>query len=169
MLCKEYLSSWVMGIFTVAQYVCFLFFHNEDANLLLSLIGWLIWAISIVFGFWPMFIFIKKGGVQKGQSYMHTTVLVDSGLYRIVRHPQYFAGILLNLALILVSQHRLIVCLGIPSMLIMYFEIQHADRLEIEKFGDAYRRYMEKVPQINFIAGIFRLLTRNDKELDRKD
>jgi len=169
MLRKEYLSSWVMGIFTVAQYVCFLFFQNEDANLLLSLIGWLIWAISIVFGFWPMFIFKKKGGVQKGQSYMHTTVLVDSGLYRIVRHPQYLAGILLNLALILVSQHWLIVCLGIPSMLIMYFEIQHADRLEIEKFGDAYRRYMEKVPQINFFAGIFRLLTHNDKELDRKD
>lgn len=169
MLRKEYLSSWVMGILTVAQYVCFLFFHNEDPNLLLSLIGWLIWTISIVFGFLPMFIFKKKGGVQKGQSYMHTTVLVDSGLYRIVRHPQYLAGILLNLALILVSQHWLIVCLGIPSMLIMYFEIQHADRLEINKFGDAYRRYMEKVPQINFIAGIFRLLMKNDKELGRKD
>jgi protein-S-isoprenylcysteine O-methyltransferase Ste14 len=28
------------------------------------------------------------------------------------------------------------------------------EKRSIEKFGDAYRRYMQKVPRINLIAGI---------------
>jgi len=33
-----------------------------------------------------------------------------------------------------------------------------ADQGCIEKFGDAYRRYTERVPRVNFVAGIIRLL-----------
>jgi protein-S-isoprenylcysteine O-methyltransferase Ste14 len=101
-----------------------------------------------------------KGGVPKGQSYMKTTVLVEDGLYGIVRHPQYLAGILLNLALILISQHWLIAVLGFPAMILMYIDLKKADQLAIEKFGDAYREYMDRVPQINFILGILRQIRR---------
>jgi protein-S-isoprenylcysteine O-methyltransferase Ste14 len=45
-------------------------------------------------------------------------------------------------------------------MVLTYFDIQNADRNEIEKFGDAYREYMERVPQINFILGIIRQLQK---------
>jgi len=44
-----------------------------------------------------------KGGVAKGKSYIETTRLVDSSLYAIVRHPQYVAGMLFNLAMMLVA------------------------------------------------------------------
>ena len=88
---------------------------------------------------------------------------MDDGLYGIVRHPQYLAGILLNLALILISQHWLVVLLGLPAMILMYIDIQKADKNEIEKFGDAYRDYMERVPQINFTLGIIRQLQNRRK------
>jgi protein-S-isoprenylcysteine O-methyltransferase Ste14 len=40
-------------------------------------------------------------------------------------------------------------------MLFIYLDIQAADLEGIEKFGDEYRQYMRRVPQINFPLGIF--------------
>ena len=160
---KSYILSWIMGVLTLTQFICNFFFYIDPGICMLRIIGWVIWAFSVVFGFLPMFIFRRRGGVARGKSYMHTTRLVDSGLYAIVRHPQYLAGILLNIALMLISQHWLIIVLGLPAMVLMYIDIQHADKLELEKFGDAYRQYMRRVPQINFIKGIFQLLKRQAK------
>jgi len=36
--------------------------------------------------------------------------------------------------------------------------ILKVDQRLVEKFGDAYRRYMERVPRVNFVSGIIRLL-----------
>ena len=125
---------------------------------MIRITGYIIWIISAIFGWWPMIILKRKGGVREGESYVHTSVLVDTGLYAVVRHPQYLAGILFSLALMLVSQTWLIAIIGIVSMLLMYRDICHADKHELEKFGDEYQRYMKKVPRTNFLLGIIRLL-----------
>jgi len=39
-----------------------------------------------------------------------------------------------------------------------------ADKHEVEKFGDDYKRYIERVPRTNFILGIIRLLIRRKGE-----
>ena len=44
---------------------------------------------GMIFGLFPVFAFRRKGGVGKGQSYTQTTKLVATGIYSIVRHPQY--------------------------------------------------------------------------------
>jgi hypothetical protein len=41
-----------------------------------------------------------------------------------------------------------------------YFTALKAGQELIEKFGDDYRRYMQKVPRMNFFAGVIRLLRR---------
>jgi hypothetical protein len=87
--------------------------------------------------------------VPKGKSYIQTTVLVDSGVYAVVRHPQYLAGILLSLALILITQHRFIAILGVVAMVLNYLIARKANQELIEKFGDDYKRYMQKVPRIS--------------------
>jgi protein-S-isoprenylcysteine O-methyltransferase Ste14 len=120
--------------------------------------GWLIWVISVFFGWYPIFYFKRKGGVKKGDSFVHTTVLVDSGLYSIIRHPQYTSGILFSLSLILISQSWLIAITGIVVIPLLYLDIIMADKHEIEKFGDDYRCYMKRVPRTNFLLGIIRLL-----------
>ncbi len=154
----------IAGALTFAQLICFFFFFNDAGYQTLRILGWIIWVISLIFGMLPIYIFRKKAGVAKGQSYVETTVLVDSGLYSIVRHPQYLASILLNLALVLISQHWLIALLGAPAMVFMYMAIQKADQDEIEKFGEVYQRYMDRVPQINFLLGIiWQVQRRNEK------
>lgn len=111
---------------------------------------------GIFFGALPVFEFRKKGGVEKGQSYIHTTKLVDTGIYSIVRHPQYVTFILFAIAGMLLFQHWIIILIGIPVIPLTYIDLIKADKDAIEKFGNDYNAYMKKVPRANFLLGIIR-------------
>jgi protein-S-isoprenylcysteine O-methyltransferase Ste14 len=114
--------------------------------------------MSAIFGVWPILIFHKKGGVAKGQSYIKTTLLVDSGLYAIVRHPQNgTAWLLISLGIILIVQHWSSLVLGLASMVLAYVDTFKADQRCIKKFGNAYGEYMQRVPRVNFVLGLVRL------------
>jgi protein-S-isoprenylcysteine O-methyltransferase Ste14 len=60
----------------------------------------------------------------------------------------------------LIAQHWSSVILGLVSMGLVYADAMRADQSCIEKFGDGYERYMERVPRVNFLAGIIRLIRR---------
>lgn len=163
---KMYILSCIWGPLLVAQIILVLIFGivNEAGLDVVIYIGKVIWWFSVILACVPIFVLKRKGGVPKGKSFVHTTVLVDSGLYSIVRHPQYTAGILFSLALILISQSWLIAAIGAVVILLLYIDILMADKYEVEKFGDEYKRYMKKVPRTNFILGIIRLLRRRKGE-----
>ena len=137
--------------------------YNEQGLDVLTYIGWCIWGLSVVFGFLPILILKRRGGVKKGKSYVHTQKLVDTGLYSIIRHPQYTAGILLSAALVLISQDLLVSILGALMILLLYIDIILADRHDVEKFGEEYRDYMKRVPRTNFMLGIIRVLFRKNR------
>jgi protein-S-isoprenylcysteine O-methyltransferase Ste14 len=139
------------------------FLYNQAGLPVLKHIGWITLALSAVFGWLPILVFRKKGGVPKGKSYIQTTVLVDSGIYAVVRHPQYLAGVLINLALMLITQHWLIAMIGVVAMVLNYFIALKADQELIEKFDDDYKRYMQKVPRMNFLVGLIRLVGRRNR------
>jgi protein-S-isoprenylcysteine O-methyltransferase Ste14 len=125
----------------------------------LAYFGAAIYALSgVVFGWLPMSEFRKRGGVKEGESYMKTTTLVDTGVYSIVRHPQYVTFILWAIAGMLLFQHWIVVLMGIPIIPLVYIDLIKADEKAIEKFGDEYKRYMERVPRSNFLLGIVRRL-----------
>ena len=113
---------------------------------------------GLVFGWLPVFEFRRKGGVSRGESYIHTTQLVDTGIYSIVRHPQYVTFILWAIAGMLLFQHWIVVLLGIPIFPLTYIDLIKADKDAIEKLGDDYKRYMKRVPRMNLLLGILRLL-----------
>jgi protein-S-isoprenylcysteine O-methyltransferase Ste14 len=154
----------VWSILIVLQIILSFFLYNRAGLPILRHVGWITMAVSAVFGWLPIFAFRKKGGVAKGRSYIQTTVLVDSGVYAVVRHPQYLAVILLSLALILTTQHWFIATIGVVAMVLNYFIALKADQELTEKFGEDYKRYMQKVPRMNFLAGIMRLVRRRKGE-----
>jgi protein-S-isoprenylcysteine O-methyltransferase Ste14 len=157
-----FLLSSIAGVLTVAQIVL-AFFFNQPGSEALEWVGWICLWTSAVFGVLPIITFRRKGGVAKGESYMKTTVLVDTGIYAIVRHPQGgTAWLLINLGVMLIAQHWTSVVLGLVSMSLVYADAFKTDQSCIEKFGDDYRRYMERVPRVNFVAGIMRLLRGGD-------
>ena len=113
---------------------------------------------GIVFGWLPVIEFRKKGKVKDGESYIHTTQIVDTGIYSIVRHPQYVTFMLWAIAGILLFQHWIVILLGFPVFPLTYIDLIRADEDAIKKFGDNYKAYMKRVPRANFLVGIIRVL-----------
>lgn len=153
----------IASILIVAQYVLSFFVFGLVNNYFLQILGWIIWLISLYFGFAPIIILRKSGDVETGKSYVHTNRLVKTNLYSIVRHPQYVAGILFSISLILLSFHWLVILIGLVTSLLIYLDIQVADHQGIEKFGEEYREYMKTVPQVNFVSGFIKKLGGKNK------
>ncbi|MBM3190660.1 MAG: isoprenylcysteine carboxylmethyltransferase family protein [Chloroflexi bacterium] len=111
-------------------------------------------------GWLPTFTLRKHGGVAKGKSYIHTTALVDRGIYGLVRHPQYLSFLLVHLFFVLLVQHWAVTALGLAAIPLLYLIVQDEEQRNLERFGEAYRDYMARVPQLNLVAGLCRLLRR---------
>jgi protein-S-isoprenylcysteine O-methyltransferase Ste14 len=154
----------LMMTLTASQVILSLFFYSRPLLSVIRNVGWIILWIAGFFGVVPIFAFRQKGGVPKGQDYTHTTILVDSGIYAVVRHPQYLSFMLINLGLLLIAQHWLIMAMGVVAMVLNYQIMLEADQDGITKFGEDYLRYMEKVPRMNFPAGVIRLARRGKSE-----
>lgn len=149
------------SLFFISQIIVGTYLLSEVSQIeLLAYIGAVLYVLSgIVFGMLPVIEFRKKGRVRQGKSYIHTTQLVDTGIYSIVRHPQFITFILWAFAGMLLFQHWIIILLGIPIIPLTYIDLIRADQASIEKFGEDYTIYMKKVPQANFLLGIIRRLT----------
>ncbi len=161
------LNPWVLssvaGVLTVAQVILCIFLPNRAGVQIVKYAGYVIWGVGAAFGVIPIFALRRKGRVPEGKSYVHTTAVVHSGIYAIVRHPQGgVAWILLSFAVILIGQTWLIAILGAACIALVYLDALKADQYAIEKFGDDYKRYMQAVPRINFLAGIIRLIRRRN-------
>jgi protein-S-isoprenylcysteine O-methyltransferase Ste14 len=86
--------------------------------------------------------------------------VVERGVYKIVRHLQYLAGILLGVGLSLIVQHWIVAILGAIVAVISYAGTFEEERASLQKFGGTYEDYQTRVPRVNFVAGIGRLLWR---------
>ena len=154
-------TIWIVWSILIAlQIVLSFYLYSPNGNIMGRNIGLVVWILSVIFGWVPIPTLRKKGGVEKSKSYIQTTVLVKSGIYAVVRHPQYLAGILLNLALVLIVQNLIVTTIGFVAMILGYLIAFKADQDLIEKFGDDYKRYMRTVPRMNFVTGLIRLALR---------
>jgi protein-S-isoprenylcysteine O-methyltransferase Ste14 len=154
---------YVAGVLLVLAYSLLWFLDTPAGVQLLQYAGWIILAASFVLIILLRFAFRSKGKPEKGKDWTETTVLVDTGIYAIVRHPLYLGWLLIYVALILLSQHWLTTIIGIPGMVCVYLISRQEDQCLIEKFGDNYKDYMQKVPRMNLLVGIIRLVRRRDR------
>jgi protein-S-isoprenylcysteine O-methyltransferase Ste14 len=157
------LTSTILTLTAVGQIVLSFVLYNENGSSIVRTIGWAVLWISAVFGWLPIFT-LKRWGKTEGRGYVHTTVVVDRGIYKVVRHPQYLAGMLMSAALPLIAQHWLVALLGAVLIFMYYRDTFAEERHCIEKFGAAYERYRESAPRVNFIAGLTRLFQKTRKE-----
>jgi protein-S-isoprenylcysteine O-methyltransferase Ste14 len=135
--------------------------HNQVAYI----IGWAVWAFGMVLVMAPIIMFPRQGGVEKGKSFVNTTRLVDTRIYGVVRHPQYLGGIFaIFMTTLLWYPHWLFGVLCIIGTAVVYMGCREEDQRLIQQFGDDYIRYMQKVPRMNLLAGVIRLLRRRKRE-----
>ena len=148
-------------IFTITfiLQIILMFFLEHTFNLpFLTIIGWIIWGFSIYFAVISFLTFKKRGDVDKGKSYIHTTKLVKNGAYAIIRHPQYLGGILFSISITLWNPVWLNIILTLIIIILTYQWTYSEDRMLVEKFGEDYISYKKKVPRLNPILGIIKYL-----------
>jgi protein-S-isoprenylcysteine O-methyltransferase Ste14 len=123
-------------------------------------VAWSLFVLSAVLGWLPVLVFRRRGRVAKGRSYIHTTQLVTTGLYAVVRHPQFVAWDVLALAVMCMTQHWGVFAAGGIGIVANHLTMTKADRDLVEKFGDPYRQYTEQVPRWNLPLGLWRWARR---------
>ena len=158
---KHYFRDHLMYLYTplmILPLILVFIFHNWLKLTLLVYMGWIVLAAGVIIVFLAGHEFQKKGGVPEGDHLVHTTRLVDSGIYAIIRHPQYLGFILIVLGPVFMSQHWLSVISGVSGSILFYIGVQKEDQINNEKFGDDYNQYMLKVTGMNLVVGVVRLL-----------
>jgi protein-S-isoprenylcysteine O-methyltransferase Ste14 len=106
----------------------------------------------------PIIMFPRHGGVPKGKSFVHTTQLVDRGIYAVVRHPQYTGGVFsIFIPTVLWFPNWLFVLLGAIGIIVIYMSCREEDQRLMKQFGAEYAEYMRRVPRMNIFLGIMRL------------
>ena len=149
------------GVLFVIMLVMYLFGYLSDPQIkVLEYAGIVLWALAAMLGILPIIEFKRKGGVKRGESYVKTTKLVDTGIYSVVRHPQYTAWPLLFVSLILLSQTIPMLLMGIAGTALGYYDTLKVDDGLLEKFGEEYADYMRRVPRMNFVLGMYRKLNK---------
>jgi protein-S-isoprenylcysteine O-methyltransferase Ste14 len=80
---------WVYSFLMLIPVIMVFFYYNYYKLNLCVYAGWSLLVFSIILILLAGYEFKKYGGAPEGESVVQTTVLVDSGIYSIVRHPQY--------------------------------------------------------------------------------
>ena len=154
--------SW--SVFTLLEVILAFFLYNSHGLKVIFYLGWILIVVGFSIGGMGVSTLKKVGGVPKGKSFSRfgvgTIKIVNSGIYAVVRHPQYLCWIFFSFAIILIAQHWLIAVIGIVAMVTIYKQALQDDQSLIKKFGDDYEHYMQYVPGINFLAGVIRLVRR---------
>lgn len=120
-------------------------------------------ATAIALAVWVHLSHRKWGGLRESGE---TVILYKKGPFSIMRHPGVFSfmvgGAFLPIAL---SWGPIFTLLSVAAIIVWlayhYYIIVIEERINLEKWGDAYQRYMKEVPRFNFILGLWRLRERN--------
>jgi protein-S-isoprenylcysteine O-methyltransferase Ste14 len=159
---KDHVPATFSSVLFISQIIVGAYLLSEVSQIeVLAYVGVALYVSSgMILGALPVFEFRKKGGVKKGQSYIHTTKLVDTGIYSVVRHPQYVTFIMWAISGVLLFQHWIVILLGAPIVPLTYIDLIREDEACVERFGDDYKAYMKRVPRANFLLGIIRRFKR---------
>ena len=115
----------------------------------------LVAAAAGVLAVTPLFLLARHGGER---SALCTRTLIERGPYAAVRHPQYLGYILLATGFALLSQHWLTAALAVAAAVLFHRQAIEEERACLARFGQAYARYMRRVPRLNLLLGLLRLL-----------
>ena len=152
----QWIPSFFYGGLMIYQIVLSIIYYKSIAYDAIQYLGWGLMGLTFIFGQLPVRTFRKYGKVKDDKSYIHTSKLVDKGLYSVMRHPQYFSWILITFGLTCLNQLWYSLLISVIISPVIYYEMIREERSSIVKFGNEYQEYMKRVPRINFILGLYR-------------
>ena len=98
----------------------------------------------------------KYGETEENKSWIKTTMLVDRGVYGVIRHPFSLGWIILAISLVMISQNWFSVfCMSVQIPLILV-DAKYEEQTCISKFGVEYTSYKDNVKMFNIPSGLVR-------------
>jgi len=162
---KENIIHIIGHIVYVALYglliISSIYLYNSAGLIVLLYIGWVVLILGVAILLTSV-LSRRKGRISENGVSRET--LVESGMYAFVRHPEFLGHILIISSLILLAQHFISLAIGALLILLLYLAMIEEEKRNIEKFGDAYRDYMRRVPRINLLVGIIKQMCSKKKE-----
>jgi len=83
-----------------------------------------------------------------------TTAIINTGVYRITRHPMYLGTAIWSIALVLVIQSLVSVILAAMALFCFWMASAKEEEFNLDKFGKEYQKYLASVPRWNFLKGL---------------
>jgi protein-S-isoprenylcysteine O-methyltransferase Ste14 len=149
---KDNILMSILGITFFLNIIAINFFSPIFEELVV--VGLVILALGALFFVLSVFTLRRKG----------TSNIVDSGIYGIVRHPMYLGAMIMFFSHVFFGQNLLVAINTIVGIVCCYLIILSGDERNVEKFGDDYKVYMQKVPRVNLLLGFIRLLRRKRED-----
>jgi protein-S-isoprenylcysteine O-methyltransferase Ste14 len=159
----ETFTSVILFVTFIALLITGFLIQNHDKIMFLYYIGWILWVLACILAYSPNFLFKKYGEVPQGKRYVYTTILVDQGIYSIIRHPQYSGSLFVAFSLILIQQTPVSLILGMICIITSYLSMVFEEERLIPKFGEEYKDYMKRVPRANLLSGFIRKMKKNKR------
>ena len=120
--------------------------ETPDALRPLRYVGWILLGLGVGLVVLSIIALVRNKGAG----------LIERGIYGLVRHPMYLGAMLCFLSYAFFCPHWLILLISAVNIAVVYWFTWQGERQNVIVFGDAYQRYMENVPRINILAGLFR-------------
>jgi protein-S-isoprenylcysteine O-methyltransferase Ste14 len=124
-----------------------------------QIIAWILLFIAlflVAFGIGML----KQSGKQKSDrddknlySFEKTTKLVDTGIYKFIRHPMYSSLLFLTWGIFFKNTNLELLLVSIASSVFLYFTARSDEKECIKYFGREYEEYMKRSKR--FIPYIF--------------
>jgi protein-S-isoprenylcysteine O-methyltransferase Ste14 len=162
------LKNWITPL-TVGHFLLML---NIGLNIFIKNYAILVWVEKIGVAFiipavvlWivPVMALRKYGNISQFGSFLATTELVDSGIYRLIRHPQYLGFMLLSVGMAFYFQLYSTIALSLLTIVFLSFGIKEEEKMLTDQFGEEYNSYKKSVPSLNVFIGLIRMLRKGNK------
>jgi protein-S-isoprenylcysteine O-methyltransferase Ste14 len=145
-------GNFAYAIFFLLMFIFAILFY-DSAKLTAALYsGWLLFA----FGVCMVFLASQSRRRAREKTDPSKNVVIETGMYAYVRHPEFFSQFFVVFGLVFISQYWVSIVVGAVLIAFLWLAIIDEEKRNKEKFGEAYIAYMQRVPRINLIAGMIR-------------
>jgi protein-S-isoprenylcysteine O-methyltransferase Ste14 len=119
----------------------------------LSLVGYALLWLGI--GLFVATILSLRRGGKPTSGWEDTTELTTRGIHSLVRHPMQLSGILGACGTVVWQPALVVLVLSAVSVTCFALAARTEDQFNVAKFGEPYRVYMQQVPALNLLTGVW--------------
>ena len=135
---------------------------DVDEPAWLTVLSLVCFGVAVPLVVLPFFHLAKYGLPKPGDAFFATTRVAEDGVYSFVRHPQYIGYMLLMVGFACLDPHPAALGLAGAAVVFFYLQCVAEERFCTEAFGADYRLYMQRVPRLNLLLGLYRRLSRKN-------